>query len=319
MYLEFDPTFCNGNVHVNEPSLHKSVSSLCLPVLHKNYEAAWLLKTVSCIDLTTLASDDTFSNVSRLCMKAVHPISKPILCSFAENREEFEFLKKISVAAVCVYPSRVADAVKQLKLLDSPLPVASVATGFPSGQYPLTTRVDEVSFCVENGASEVDIVIDRSLVLSGRWSELHQEVHKMKEACGDAHLKAILAVGECGSPDNIYKASMACMMAGADFIKTSTGKEVINANLPAGLVMCRAIRDFYRKTNTKVGLKPAGGVRTWSDAFPWLELVKKELGKEWLDPQLFRIGASGLLQDLERRLYRLANGVSAPSTFFKQI
>ncbi|CAH1402411.1 unnamed protein product [Nezara viridula] len=221
------------------------------PVLNSPNYLLWSeLERMACHRAHPNLESDRYDYCTKLA--AVHPISKPILCSFAENREEFEFLKKITVAAVCVYPSRVEDAVKQLKLLDSPLPVASVATGFPSGQYPLTTRVDEVSFCVQNGASEVDIVIDRSLVLSGRWGELHEEVHKMKEACGEAHLKAILAVGECGSPDNIYKASMACMMAGADFIKTSTGKEVINANLPAGLVMCRAIRDFYRKTNAKV-------------------------------------------------------------------
>lgn len=319
MYIEFDSTFCNGNTHINEASLHRSVSSFSLPVLYKNYEVAWLLKTISCIDLTTLAGDDTSSNVSRLCIKAVNPVSQVILSTFAENKVDLGFLNDIQVAAVCVYPARVADAVKQLKLLKSSMPVASVATGFPSGQYPLTSRVDEISYCIENGASEIDIVLDRSLVLGGRWQELHEEVSQMKKACGEAHMKAILSVGECGSSENIYKAAMACMMAGSDFIKTSTGKEAVNANLPAGLVMCRAIRDFYRKTNTKVGLKPAGGVRTWSDAFPWLELVKEELGGEWVEPHLFRIGASGLLQDLEKRLYKLATGVTAPSTFFKQI
>lgn len=303
---------------VSQPNVEQRVKRLSNTFsLPDQYEAAWLLKAVTCIDLTTLAGDDTATNINRLCIKAVHPISSKILSSFATNEEEQLLLGNIQTAAVCVYPSRVKDAIKQLKLLHSDLPVASVATGFPSGQYPLSTRLAEIVYCINLGAREIDVVIDRSLVLAGKWEELYEEIKQMKKICGDVHLKTILAVGECGSLENVYKASMVAMMAGSDFIKTSTGKEAVNATLPFGLVMCRAIREFYRKTGIKVGLKPAGGLKTSRDALFWLALVKEELGTDWLKPSLFRIGASSLLKNLEERLYFLAFNEKLPPNYFK--
>lgn len=176
-----------------------------------------------------------------------------------------------------------------------------VATGFPSGQYPLKTRLQEISHAIADGATEIDIVIDRGLVLCGEWEKLYDEIVEMRNACGDTvHMKTILGVGECGSMENVYKASMVAMMAGADFIKTSTGKESVNATLPIGLVMIRAIQHFYRLTQRKIGFKPAGGVRTVKEAIAWMTLIKSTLGDEWLQPTLFRFGASGLLDDIEK-------------------
>ncbi|CAG9833800.1 unnamed protein product [Diabrotica balteata] len=276
--------------------------------LKGEYRAAWILKAITLIDLTTLGGDDTKSNVTRLCFKAARPVAEDIL-----NELGFEYNEEspIHTAAVCVYPSRVADAVKALGDMGmlSKINVAAVATGFPSGQYPINTRLDEIKYAVKNGAKEIDIVIDRSLVLTGKWQELYQEIQVMKEACGpDAHLKAILATGELGTLDNIYKASLVAMMAGSDFIKTSTGKEAVNATLPVGLIMARAIKDYFDRMGYKVGLKPAGGVRTASDAINWLVLIKETLGNDWLNSELFRFGASGLLGDLECSLYQYVTG-----------
>ncbi|KRT85280.1 hypothetical protein AMK59_1427, partial [Oryctes borbonicus] len=189
--------------------------------------------------------------------------------------------------------------------------IASVATGFPCGQTPLFTRLEEIKFAVKEGASEIDIVIDRSLVLTGQWEILYDEIKEMKEACGKAHLKAILAAGELTNLSNVYKASLIAMMAGADFIKTSTGKESINATIPIGIVMARAIVDYYNNTTVRVGLKPAGGIRTSKDAIDWFVMVKEILGNEWLTPKLFRFGASGLLGDIEYRLYKIVTGKNA--------
>lgn len=181
-----------------------------------------------------------------------------------------------------------------------------MATGFPSGQYPLHSRLAEITYAIEQGATEIDIVVDRSLVLNGKWNQLYEEIVKMREACGDkAHLKTILGIGECGTMVNVYKASMVAMMAGSDFIKTSTGKEAVNATLPVGLVMIRAIQEFYRLTGKKIGLKPAGGVRTVKDAVAWMIMIKETLGEQWLTPELFRFGASGLLDDVEKQYYSL--------------
>lgn len=215
----------------------------------------------------------------------------------------------ITVGAVCVYPNRVADCVKYLKAANRPdIPVASVATGFPTGQVPLKTRLEEIKMAVAEGAKEIDIVINRQFALEGNWRGVYDEVRMMRKACGEAHMKTILATGELGSMVNIYKASMACMMAGADFIKTSTGKEGVNAILPVALVMVRAIREFYQVTGYKVGFKPAGGIRSAKDACTWLSLMKEELGDEWLSPHLFRIGASALLIDIERQLFHFVYG-----------
>uniref|UniRef100_A0A8C7KIZ1 Deoxyribose-phosphate aldolase n=1 Tax=Oncorhynchus kisutch TaxID=8019 RepID=A0A8C7KIZ1_ONCKI len=251
----------------------------------KQWQAAWLLRAVTCIDLTTLAGDDTPGNVHRLCMKATQPV-------------RYDLLKSVTTAAVCVYPSRVADAVKSLKAANSSLPVASVATGFPAGQTSLKTRLEEVRMAVEDGAMEIDIVINRTLALTGQWEAMYEEVCQFREACGEAHMKSILAIGD-----------LVAMMAGSDFIKTSTGKESVNATYPVAIVMVRAIRDYFLKTGHKVGFKPAGGIRTAKESLVWLTLMKEELGDEWLSPRLFRLGASSLLlADIERQIYHHVTG-----------
>uniref|UniRef100_A0A8C9TPW4 Deoxyribose-phosphate aldolase n=1 Tax=Scleropages formosus TaxID=113540 RepID=A0A8C9TPW4_SCLFO len=266
------------------------------------WQAAWLLRAVTCIDLTTLAGDDTPSNVHRLCMKAMQPIRHDLLESMDMQD------KGITTAAVCVYPARVTDAVKSLKLANFSLPVASVATGFPAGQTAMKTRLEEVRMAVEDGATEVDIVINRMLALTGQWEALYQEIRQFREACGEAHMKTIMAVGELGNFTNVYKASLVAMMAGSDFIKTSTGKESVNATFPVAIVMVRAIRNFFLRTGHKVGFKPAGGIRTAKDSLVWLTLMKEELGDEWLNPSLFRLGASTLLADIERQIYHYVTG-----------
>ncbi|XP_061662750.1 deoxyribose-phosphate aldolase [Syngnathoides biaculeatus] len=273
-----------------------------LKIPKKQWQAAWLLKAVTCIDLTTLAGDDTPCNVHRLCMKATQPV-------------QYELLKKmdmhdkgVTTAAVCVYPSRVADAVRSLGGAKSKLPVASVATGFPSGQTPLESRLAEVGAAVADGAAEIDVVINRTLALTGQWEAMYDEICRFREACGDAHLKTILAVGELGTFANVYKASLVAMMAGSDFIKTSTGKESVNATYPVAVVMARAIRDYFLRTGHKVGFKPAGGIRTAKESLVWLLLIKEELGNDWLSPQLFRLGASSLLADIERQIYHHVTG-----------
>ncbi|XP_072855874.2 deoxyribose-phosphate aldolase isoform X5 [Pogona vitticeps] len=249
-----------AQVRVNQPAvLRRAAQIQTQRAVKKNWQAAWLLRAVTCIDLTTLSGDDTPSNVGRLCYKAKHPIREDLLK--AVNMHD----KGITTAAVCVYPARVADAVKSLKAAGCDIPVASVATGFPAGQTALKIRLEEIRLAVEEGAREIDVVINRTLVLTGQWE-------------------------------------------GSDFIKTSTGKEAVNATFPVGLVMVRAIRDFYWKTGCKVGFKPAGGIRTAKDALTWLSLMKEELRDEWLKPELFRLGASTLLADIERQIYHHVTG-----------
>lgn len=268
----------------------------------KQWQAAWLLKAVTCIDLTTLAGDDTPSNVHRLCLKAVQPVRGDLLQAMDMHD------KGVTTAAVCVYPSRVADAVRTLKAAKSKLPVASVATGFPAGQTPLETRLQEVRLAVADGASEIDIVINRTLAITGEWEEMYDEISQFRKACGSAHMKTILAIGELGTFTNVYKASLVAMMAGSDFIKTSTGKESVNATYPVAIVMARAIRDYHLYTGYKVGFKPAGGIRTAQESLVWLTLIKEELGNDWLSPLLFRLGASSLLADIERQIYHHVTG-----------
>jgi len=268
----------------------------------KSYQAAWLLRACTCIDLTTLAGDDTDSNVQRLCFKAARPI-RPDLIKQLEMEDY-----NITVGAVCVYPNQVKSAVKWLKAAGVDLPVASVATGFPAGQTPLRLRLEEIREAVADGAREIDIVINRTYAHQGNWKGIYDEVKQMKEACGTAHMKAILSVGELGTMEHVYKASMVCMQAGSDFIKTSTGKEAVNATLPVGLVMVRAIREYLKRTGIKVGFKPAGGIRTAKDSLAWLSLMKEELGTEFTKNDLFRIGASSLLTDVERQLYHYCYG-----------
>jgi deoxyribose-phosphate aldolase len=266
----------------------------------KEFQAAWLVKAITCIDLTTLAGDDTPGRVHRLAMKARRPLRDDLVDALGLGDTP------PTVGAVCVYPTMVATAVKALR--GSGIPVASVATGFPAGLTPLPQRLAEIRYAVEEGAGEIDIVITRAHVLLGEWQALYDEVAAMREACGDAHLKTILGTGDLKTLRNVYKASMVAMQAGADFIKTSTGKEDVNATLPVSLTMIRALRDYGDLTGEKVGFKPAGGLRTAKDALLWLTLMKEELGLPWLQPDLFRIGASSMLGDIERQIEHFATG-----------
>lgn len=264
----------------------------------KDYQAAWLLKAITCIDLTTLAGDDTEGRVKRLCAKARNPVRPDLLAALG--------VEHIQTGAVCVYPTMVPHAVKALE--GSGIPVASVATGFPAGLTPLTLRLAEITYAVEHGAKEIDIVITREHALTGNWQALYDEIAQMREACGDAHLKAILATGDLQTLSNVYKASMVAMQAGSDFIKTSTGKEGVNATLPVSLTMLRALRDFKDLTGQNVGFKPAGGLSQAKHALAWQILMKEELGNRWLENDLFRIGASSLLGDIERQLEHHVTG-----------
>jgi deoxyribose-phosphate aldolase len=265
----------------------------------KEYQAAWLVKALQCIDLTTLAGDDTPGRVHRLCTKARMPLREDIVQQLG-----LSFMPK--VGAVCVYPAMVPHAVKALA--GSGVPIASVATGFPAGLAPLATRLAEIKYAVAEGADEIDIVIHRAQVLLQDWPALYNEVAAMREASGDAHMKAILATGDLKSLRNVYKASMVAMQAGADFIKTSTGKEDVNATLPVSLTMVRALRDYGEMTGFNIGFKPAGGLKTAKDAMNWQILMKEELGRRWLEPDLFRIGASSMLSDIERQLEHFVTG-----------
>ena len=264
----------------------------------KNYQAAWLLRAISCIDLTTLAGDDTVGRIHRLCDKAANPVRKSILERLA--------VSEINVGAVCVYHDMIETAVKRLE--GTGIPVAAVSTGFPAGLSPMRLRVAEIEDSVQAGADEIDIVISRRNVLTQNWTALYEEIRSFRQACGDAHMKTILATGELGSLRNIARTSLVCMMAGADFIKTSTGKESVNATLPVSLVMVRAIRDYHDQTGYKVGYKPAGGISKAKGSLTYLSLIKEELGNEWLSPDLFRFGASSLLSDIERQLEHFVTG-----------
>ena len=255
----------------------------------KDYQAAWLLKAVSVIDLTTLSGDDTSGRVARLCAKARQPVRAEMLAALG--------LPNLKVGAVCVYHDMVEAAVAGLE--GSGIPVAAVSTGFPAGLSPFPLRIAEIGASVRAGAAEIDIVISRRHVLTGNWQALYDE---MRAACGDAHMKTILATGELGTLRNVARASLVCMMAGADFIKTSTGKETVNATLPVTLTMLRAIREYDARTGYKVGYKPAGGISKAKDALLYLALMKDELGLPWLQPDLFRFGASSLLGDIERQV-----------------
>ncbi|MEP1766979.1 MAG: deoxyribose-phosphate aldolase [Sulfitobacter sp.] len=264
----------------------------------KDHQAAWLLKAVTCIDLTTLSGDDTARRVGRLCAKARQPVAASTLAAMG--------MTPITTGAVCVYHEMIAPAVAALR--GSGIPVAAVSTGFPAGLSPLPLRIAEIEQSVAAGAAEIDIVISRRHVLEGNWQALYDEMRAFRAACGDAHVKAILATGELGSLRNVARASLVCMMAGADFIKTSTGKESVNATLPVSLVMIRAIRDYYDRTGYRVGYKPAGGISKTKDAITYLALIKEELGDRWLQPDLFRFGASSLLNDIERQLEHHVTG-----------
>ncbi|MDE0851558.1 deoxyribose-phosphate aldolase [Yoonia sp.] len=264
----------------------------------KDFQAAWLCKAISIMDLTTLSGDDTPNRVKRLCAKAKQPVSPGLLTQLG--------MEGLNTGAVCVYHDMVETAVKALE--GTSIPVAAVSTGFPAGLSPFHLRIQEIRESVAAGAQEIDIVISRRHVLNGNWQALYAEMVEMREACGEAHVKAILATGELGTLRNVARASLVCMMAGADFIKTSTGKEPVNATLPVTLTMIRAIRAYQERTGVKVGYKPAGGISKAKDALVYLAMMKDELGDRWLQPDLFRFGASSLLGDIERQLEHHVTG-----------
>ena len=297
--VALDASWFEG-VGVNASAVERRTSTLTQRrSVKKVHQAAWLLRALSCIDLTTLAGDDTPGRVQRLCAKARRPLSDGLAAALG-----LSFAPK--VGAVCVYPTMVAPAVAALR--GSGIPVASVATGFPAGLTPLKLRLEEITYAVEQGAEEIDIVVTRAHVIDREWSALYDEIGAMREKCGRAHLKTILATGDLKTLRNVYAASMVAMQAGADFIKTSTGKEDVNATLPVSLVMVRALRDYSERTGLPVGFKPAGGVRTAKDALNWLILMREELGARATEPDRFRFGASALLNDIERQLEHFATG-----------
>ncbi|CAG0962711.1 MAG: deoxyribose-phosphate aldolase [Anaerolinea sp.] len=280
---------------INKSAVERRAATLITRrTVKKDWQAAWLLRAITCIDLTTLAGDDTPSNVQRLCAKARQPVRADLLEAIGVAN------LPVKVGAVCVYHNLIPAAVEALR--GSGIPVAAVSTGFPAAQNPLRLKIEEIKESVAAGAAEIDVVISRAHVLRGEWSALYDEVAAFREACGTAHLKVILATGELGTLRHVSQASRVSMMAGADFIKTSTGKESVNATLQFGLVMTRDIREYRDRTGYEVGFKPAGGIRTAKGALDWLILMKEELGLSWTRSILFRIGASALLTDIERQL-----------------
>src|SRR5258705_2459649 len=284
------------SVRVNTSAVERRAATLVTRrTVKKDWQLAWLLRAINCMDLTTLSGDDTDERVRRLCAKARQPLQNELI-------EKLRIADlQIRVGAVCVYHLFVETAVRALE--GSGIPVAAVSTGFPAGLSPLPERIAEIHSSVAAGAQEIDVVITRAHVFGGEWQKLYDEILAFKDACGPAHLKVILGTGDLLTLRNVAKASMVAMMAGADFIKTSTGKETVNATLPVGLVMARAIREYAEETGMAVGFKPAGGIRTAKQSLEWLALMKEELGDAWLAPHLFRLGASsGMLADIERQL-----------------
>lgn len=281
------------SVQANTSAIERRAATLpARRSVKKEYQAAWLCKAISLIDLTTLAGDDTEGRVRRLCAKARQPVRPDLLAALG--------MEGLTTGAICVYHDMVETAVDALR--GSGIPVAAVSTGFPAGLSPYKLRIAEIGESVAAGAAEIDIVITRRHVLQGNWQALYDEMAEMRAACGQAHVKAILATGELGTLRNVARASLVCMMAGADFIKTSTGKEGVNATLPVTLTMIRTIRDYEDRTGRKVGYKPAGGISKAKDSLVYLSMIKDELGDRWLQPDLFRFGASSLLGDIERQL-----------------
>lgn len=290
-------------VHVNRSAVeHRCASLGGRRSFKQEAQVAAHVRAISCLDLTVLAGDDTPGCVKRLCEKAKKPVRREILAALGVDNI------KLTTGAVCVYPAMVPAAVAAL--CDTEIPVAAVATGFPAGQVPLNTKLAEIEGAITAGAREIDIVISRAFVLAGEWGKLYDEIAEFRAACGDrAHMKTILGVGNLRTLENVAKASIVAIQAGADFIKTSTGFEPTNATLPTALVMLRAIREAMDKyEGLVVGFKPAGGIRTAKDAMSYLALVLEELGEEATYPGRFRIGASGLLTDIERQLEHLATG-----------
>src|SRR5213595_58633 len=290
-----------GAVRVNTSAVERRAQTIgTRRTVKKEWQAAWLLRAITCMDLTTLSGDDTDERVRRLCAKARQPLQQELVQELGIESLD------IKVAAVCVYHAFVETARRAIE--GSGIHVAAVSTGFPAGLSPFEERVAEIRRSVGAGADEIDVVITRAHVFGGKWQALYDEIAAFKNACGPAHLKVILGTGDLLTLRNVARASLVAMMAGADFIKTSTGKETVNATLPVTLVMARAIRDYHERTGYKVGFKPAGGIKTAKQSLDWLILMKEELGDEWLSPHLFRFGASSLLADIERQLEHHATG-----------
>jgi deoxyribose-phosphate aldolase len=303
--MSLDLSMFEGHA-VNRSAAERRVATLgTRRAIKKQHQAAWLVNAIRCVDLTTLSGDDTEGKVRRLCAKARNPIATRI----AEGLGIADM--DLRVGAVCVYPTMVSHALDALD--GSGVAVASVATGFPAGLMPLDLRLREIEWTVAQGAHEIDIVITREHVLRQDWAALHDEIAQMRAACGDAHMKAILATGDLQTLRNVYAASIVAMQAGADFIKTSTGKEAVNATLPVSLVMLRALRDYGEATGYRIGFKPAGGMKQAKEALAWQILMKEELGRPWLEPELFRFGASSMLGDIERQLEHHVTGRYAAS------
>jgi deoxyribose-phosphate aldolase len=269
--------------------------------IKKESKRAALAATLAMVDLTTLEGMDTPDKVARMCTKARQPSTDP---------------RVPPVAAVCVYPTFVAHA--KAALAGSDVKVAAVATAFPSGQSFLAIKIDETRRTVDAGADEIDMVIDRGAFLAGEYNQVHDEIAIVKEACGPAHLKVILETGELATYDNVRRASQIAMDAGGDFIKTSTGKESPASTLPICLVMSEAIRDHYLATGRRVGLKAAGGIRTAKTAWQYLVLVKETLGDDWFTPDLFRMGASALVNDVLQQWVRLDSGRYQSAVYFSE-
>ena len=284
-----------GRVRMNRSALERRAATIgTRRTVKKEWQAAWLLRAITLMDLTTLNSDDTPGRVERLCAKARHPLTNEIIDGLGIAELD------IKPAAVCVYHAFVPTAVKALE--GTGIPVAAVSTAFPHGLAPLDTKIREIEESVAAGAREIDIVIERQMVLTGDWQALYDQIKAFRKACGEAHLKTILGTGELATLNNVAKASLVCMLAGADFIKTSTGKEKVNATLPVSLAMIRMIRWFNEETGVEIGYKPAGGISSAKTALDYMALMKEELGTHWLQPHLFRFGASSLLTDIERQL-----------------
>lgn len=295
-----DPSWVS-EVRVNRSAVERRAATIATRrSVKKEWQAAWLLRAITCMDLTTLAGDDTPGRVRRLCAKARRPVRSDLLEALGATD------LPIRTASVCLYHRFIETALKALE--GSGVPVCAVSTGFPHGLSPLPVRIREIEESVAAGAEEIDIVITREHVLTGDWPALYDEVRFFREACGEAHLKTILATGELATLTNVARASLVCMMGGADFVKTSTGKEGVNATLPVGLAMVRTIRDYRERTGYSIGLKPAGGIRSAKQTLPWLSMMKDELGLPWTRAPLFRFGASSLLGDIERQLEHHVTG-----------
>ena len=287
---------------IDQVGIYDRVARLNSRSIKKESKMAALKLALSMIDLTTLEGMDTPGKVRQLCTKAKNLHNG--ICDLP------------FVAAVCVYPAMVRVAKKELT--ESSINVASVATGFPSGQTAFNTRLEEVQFAILEGADEVDMVISRGKFLAGEYQAVFDEIAQTKEACGKTHLKVILETSELSTLDNVYRSSEIAMTAGADFIKTSTGKTKCGATPSVTLVMLEAIKDFFYKTNKKVGMKPAGGISDSKTAIRYLVMVKETLGKDWLTPDLFRFGASSLANDILMQITKQQSGVYQSADYFSK-